>query len=121
MISWVIDFPDEVLLAGIGHRYWQVLEIVASTDQRASTVFSLPELQAIFARRFPQLVGVYGELRVFYELRRCVGFFDYVKVVLAVRPRANPFAEVVRAVSLELALNRRRGVCRSLQPLRGHP
>jgi glycosyltransferase involved in cell wall biosynthesis len=104
MISWVIDCPDEVLLAGIRHRYWQVLEIVASTDPRASTVFSLPELQAIFARRFPQLVDVYGELRVFYELRRRVGFLDYLNVVLAAR-RANPFAEVGRAASLELALN----------------
>jgi hypothetical protein len=105
MISWVIDCPDEVLLAGIRHRYWQVLEIAASTDPCASTVFSLPELQAIFARRFPQLVDLYGELRVFYELRRRVGFLDYVKVVLAARPRASPFAEVGRAVSLELALN----------------
>ncbi len=105
MISWVIDCPDEVLLAGIRHRYWQVLEIVASTDPCASTVFSLPELQAIFARRFPQLVDVYGELRVFYELRRRVGFRDYVKVVLAARPRASLFAQVGRAVSLELALN----------------
>lgn len=105
MISWVIDCPDEVLLAGIGHRYWQVLEIVASTDPCASTVFSLPELQAIFARRFPQLVDVYGELRVFYELRRRIGFLDYVKIVLAARPRASSFAEVGRALSLELALN----------------
>lgn len=105
MISWVIDCPDEVLLAGIRHRYWQILEIVASTDPRASTVFLLPELQAIFARRLPQLVDVYGELRVFYELRRRVGFLNYVKVVLAARPRAGPFAEVGRALVLELALN----------------
>ncbi len=104
MISWVTDFPDELLSAGIGHRYWQVLEIVASTEPRARKVFSMPELRAIFARRFQRLVDVYGELRVFLELRRRVGFLDYVKVVLAARPRANPFAEVGRAVSLELAL-----------------
>jgi hypothetical protein len=48
----VTDFPDELLSAGIGHRYWQVLEIVASTEPQARKVFSMPELRAIFARRF---------------------------------------------------------------------
>jgi glycosyltransferase involved in cell wall biosynthesis len=105
MISWVIDCTDELLSAAIRQRYWQVLDVVASIDPRARTVFSMPELQAIFARRFPQLVDDYGALRVFYELRRRVGFRDYVKIVRAARPRANPLVELSRAVSLELALN----------------
>lgn len=117
MISWVIDCPDEHLSAEIRQRYWHVLEVVASSDPRASTVFSRPELHAIFARRFPQLVDDYGERRVFYQLRRRIGFFDYIKVVLAARPRANPFAEVGRAASREVALIGRR-LGNRLRPIR---
>ena len=108
MLTWVIDQLDAVVLMTGPHRYWQVLASAASTDPRIREVFAHPEIQLAFARRYSRLVELFGESRVFHELRRRLSFFEYLKIVLAVRERALPIAEIGRAFSLEIARKSRR-------------
>jgi glycosyltransferase involved in cell wall biosynthesis len=105
MVSWLIDHLDEVLSIASAHRYWQILETAMSTNSYSPQIFSRPEFKTLLIRRYPQFVEVFGESRVFRELRRRMRFTDCLKLMLAARGRAFPVAEVGRALSSEIMRN----------------
>ena len=108
MLTWVVDQLDAVVLMTGPNRYWQVLASAASTDPHAREVFAHPEFQVALARRYSRLVELFGEFRVFQELRRRLSFLEYLKIVLAARRRTLPIAEISRAFSLEIVRKSRR-------------
>jgi glycosyltransferase involved in cell wall biosynthesis len=108
MLTWVLDQLDVVLLMAGPNRYWQVLASAASTDPRVRDVFAHREIQLTLARHYRRLVEVFGEFRVFHELRRYLSFSEYTKIVVAACGRALPIAEIGRAFSFETVRNSRR-------------
>jgi glycosyltransferase involved in cell wall biosynthesis len=102
MLTWLVDHLDAVVLMTGAERYWQVLATASATHPYARDAFAHPEFQAALARRYSRLVELFGELRVFQELRRRLLFLEYLKIVLAARGRTFPIAELSRAFSLEI-------------------
>jgi hypothetical protein len=86
-----------------GHRYWQVLNTAISTDWRVREGFLAPEFQATLARQYPRLVELFGESKVFHELRQRLLFREYLKVALAAHQNGAKFAAVGRALLREIA------------------
>jgi glycosyltransferase involved in cell wall biosynthesis len=101
MLTWLIDHLDDVVLMTGAERYWQVLDTASSTQPYAQKAFAHP-LQAALARRYSRLLELFGELRVFQELRKRLLFSEYLKIVLAARGRTLSIAERIRAFSLEI-------------------
>ena len=84
-------------------RYWQILATAsASTQSYARAAFADPEFQAALERRYSLLVELFGELRIFQELRRRLSFWEYLKIVRAARGRIFPIAELSRASFREI-------------------
>jgi Glycosyl transferase family 2 len=101
MLTWIVDHVDDVILMTGSNRYWQVLDTCAATHPWSRQAFLLPAFQATLAKRYPRLVELFGERRVFRELRRRVLFPEYLQIVLAeVRP-AFPVVELSRALARE--------------------
>ena len=86
---------------------WDILDVVASSDQTVRP-FADPEVQAALSRRFEDLVRHFGERRLLRELRRRLGFRDCLRIVLAARKGALPFATMGQAASLEISTRVRR-------------
>ncbi len=103
MLTWIVDHLDDVVLMTGPNRYWQVIETVSATHPFAREAFSRPELEATLARRYSRLVELFGEFRVFRELRRRLPFPEYLQIVLAARHRAFPVADLSRALIREIA------------------
>jgi glycosyltransferase involved in cell wall biosynthesis len=103
MMTWLVDHLDDVVLMTGENRYWQILATAEATHSSRREAFSHPQFRAALARRYSRLVELFGELRVFHQLRQRMRFSDYLKIVLASRRRTFPAASISRAFSLEIA------------------
>jgi hypothetical protein len=102
MLTWLVDHLDDIVLMTGAERYWQVLVTTSATHPYARDAFMLREFQAALARRYSRLVELFGELRVFQELRQRLLFLEYLKILLAARGRQFPIAELCHAFSREI-------------------
>ena len=100
-LVWLIVCIDDLLVMVPRARYWQVFEIVRRTSTQYD-ISSQPEIRAALVRQYPRLVELFGEFRLFRELRRHMGFIDYLHVLLAARGHTFPLLDLGRAFSWEL-------------------
>jgi glycosyltransferase involved in cell wall biosynthesis len=105
MMTWLVDHFDDVVLMTGESRYWQVLNSAMGTHPYPRDAFSDPHFQAGLARCYRRLVELYGEFRVFGQLRRYMRFSEYLKIVLASRRFRFAFAAIGSTSSLEIARN----------------
>jgi hypothetical protein len=101
VLIWLVDQLDIVTLMVDSNRYWQVLSTASTTHPYARRVFADPEFQDVLARLYPRLVELFGELQVFYELRRRLFFSEYLKIVFAARGHKFPVVELGRVFRWE--------------------
>jgi hypothetical protein len=98
----LIDKLDDiVLMSGVG-RYWDVFASAMAARPLARETFSHREFKAALVRRYRRLVDLFGEYRVFHELRKRLLFSEYLEVLLAANKRRFPVADVCRAAFREL-------------------
>ena len=104
MLTWLVDHLENVVLMAGAERYWQIVAIASATSRHhARAAFTHPEFQTVLVRRYPRLVKLFGELRIFQELRRRLLFLEYVKIVLAARGHTFPIGELSRAFLREIS------------------
>jgi hypothetical protein len=97
-VVWLIVAVDDLLAMVPKDRYWRIFETVRSSHVYYD-ISSQPEIKAALALRYKRLVELFGEFRLFRELRRYMRFPDYVQVVMAAHGRAFPVADIGRALS----------------------
>ncbi len=107
VMVWAIACIDDLLTMVPAPRYWQIIEVIRSTAPQFD-VFSQPEVKAALALQYPRLVELFGEFRLFRELRRHMRFPDYLAVVMAARNRFLPVSHLGRALSWEFLRTVRR-------------
>jgi hypothetical protein len=101
MLAWIVEHVDDVVLMTGSDRYWQVLDTCAATHPSPRKAFLRPELKAVLAKTYPRLVEIFGEPKVFRELRRRLLFGEYLQIVRAADQRALPIAGLSRALVRE--------------------
>jgi glycosyltransferase involved in cell wall biosynthesis len=101
MMLWIVNHVDDVVLMTGPNRYWQVVDTCSATHPWARKAFSHPDFKAMLAKRYSRLVGLFGELSVFNELRRRLLFSEYLQIILSARGPALPIAELIRTLARE--------------------
>jgi hypothetical protein len=104
MLSWLIDHFEEIVQLTGEDKYWKIFAVVSASNgpkSFARTAFANPTFQAALSRRYCALVKVFGEPRVFGELRQRVSFLDYLRVVRDSRERTVRISELSRAFARE--------------------
>jgi glycosyltransferase involved in cell wall biosynthesis len=98
----LIDKLDDIVLMSGVERYWDVFASAMAARPLARETFSHREFKAALVRRYRRLVDLFGEYRVFHELRKRLLFSEYLEVLLAANKRRFPVADVCRAAFREL-------------------
>ena len=103
MLTWLVDHLENVVLMTGASRYWEIVAIASATSHNyARAAFTHPEFQAVLVRRYPRLVKIFGESRIFRELRGRLLFLEYLKIVRAARGHTFPIGELSRAFLREI-------------------
>jgi glycosyltransferase involved in cell wall biosynthesis len=102
-LTWLVDHVDDIVRMTGTEKYWQVLDTVSATHPNPRDAFAHPKFQAALARLYSRLVALFGEQRLFQELRRRLLFSEYLRIVVAASGRKFPIAEFSRAFSQEIA------------------
>jgi hypothetical protein len=87
-------------------RYFSILDLIARNHMEAvydgrQRIFADPEIVAALARKYFQLVGIFGERRLVSELRAIMKANEVVAVLSAAYKNRIPFATLRRAASVE--------------------
>jgi glycosyltransferase involved in cell wall biosynthesis len=87
-------------------RYFTILDLIAKNQTDAvydgrQRVFADPEIVAALARKYFQLVGIFGERRLVSELRAIMKAGEVAAVLSAAYKDRIPFATLRRAASVE--------------------
>jgi glycosyltransferase involved in cell wall biosynthesis len=101
MLTCLIDRVDDLVVITGPERYWSVFATAAAMGQNAPEAFSCPEFKTTVMRRYRRLVELFGEIRVFDELRKRILFFAYLKIVISATGNAFPIAEISQTVFME--------------------
>jgi hypothetical protein len=104
MLTWFIDHFEEIVQLAGQDNYWKILAVVSASNgprSFARTAFANPTFQAALSRRYCALVKVFGEPRVFDELRKRVSFLSYLRVMRGSRGRTVRISELSRAIARE--------------------
>jgi glycosyltransferase involved in cell wall biosynthesis len=102
MLIWLVDHVDDVVILAGKDRFWEIFARAAATQLDGRQAFSSPEFQEAVAQKYLRLVDLYGEVRVFQELRQRLLFPEYLKIVLAARGRSLSIGELSRGLSREI-------------------
>jgi glycosyltransferase involved in cell wall biosynthesis len=105
MLTWLVDHFEEIVQIAGEDKYWKIFATVSASNgpkSYARNAFANDTFRAALSRQYCGLVKLFGEQRMFRELRQRLSFLDYLKVVRDSRGRF-PVSELSRACLRETA------------------
>jgi glycosyltransferase involved in cell wall biosynthesis len=97
----LIDKVDELLKTAPANRFWQILDVVASTS-KGRRMFSESEIKKALIGQYRQLAGLFGEQTLIRELRHRMPWNDCLEIVRAVQNGKNFLSAILCLASAEL-------------------
>jgi hypothetical protein len=97
----LIDKVDELLKTAPENRFWQILDVVASTS-KGRRMFSESEIKKALIGQYRQLAGLFGEQTLIRELRQRMPWNDCLEIVRAVQNGKNFLSAILCLASAEL-------------------
>jgi glycosyltransferase involved in cell wall biosynthesis len=89
VMTSLVENIDSLLLTFSADRFWQILDVAASTE-RNPKIFAHPRLKSAFIHKYSRLRELFGASSLIYELRRRMPLKDCMEIIWAAHFRQSP-------------------------------